>query len=117
MKIDPVYLSNDDEIRTARAEPWRIEYALAITAAEVDLDGVSEAYYELCTEIGLLIESCTTLSDLAADGVINADRAGEIAEAIYLGADAKDTYGSDLAEKAKTEDHAAVLQQIIIDAS
>lgn len=75
------------------------------------------AYFDLCTEIGLLIESDSTLSDLADEGVINADRAGELAEAIYLGVDAKGSYGTaDLAEKAKKDGRAAVLLQILAEA-
>lgn len=117
MNIDPVDLTDDDEIMAARKEPWRIEYALALEAAEAEIEGESDAYYELCTEIGMLIQTDPTLSKLDDRGVINADSAGELAEAIYLGAEAKGTYGSDdLAERAKTDGHAAVLLQILAEA-
>lgn len=118
MNIDPIDLNDDDEILAARKEPWRIEYALALDVQDALIDDEEgQLYYELCTEIGLLIESDSTLSDLADDGVINADRAGELAEAIYLGAQAKSSYGSaGLAEKAKKDGRAAVLLQILAEA-
>lgn len=117
MNIEPVDLTDDDEIMAARKEPWRIEYALALEAAEAEIEGELDAYYELCTEIGMLIQTDPTLSKLDDRGVINADRAGELAEAIYLGAEAKASYGSvDLVKKAKKDGHAAVLLQILAEA-
>ena len=117
MNIEPIDLIDDDEIMAARKEPWRIEYALALDVQDALIDDEEgQLYYELCTEIGMRIQADPTLSKLEDRGVINADRAGELAEAIYLGADAKGSYGStDLAKKAKTDGRAAVLLQILAD--
>lgn len=118
MNIEPVDLTDDDEIMAARKEPWRIEYALALDVQDALIDDEEgQLYYELCTEIGMRIQADPTLSKLEYRGVINSDSAGELAEAIYLGADAKGSYGSaDLAERAKTDGHAAVLLQILAEA-
>jgi hypothetical protein len=118
MNVTPIDIDDGKAIRRARHEPHRIEYALALDAVDYAGEGRgNERYQNLCSFIGGTITSDSNpeLMELYDAGVINEDRAGELAEAIARGENAPRYYKiRELRKQAISGDgHAAVLLDIL----